>query len=135
MRDAKVQNPCRKAKEQGAEFHPAPRSFPQPTECRGADSVMRGGGRGEACARKPRKPGGRKGKRGARAANGILMKKRGQILVLEDGEMAGIGTHAELMESCEIYREIYESQFETKKNQNAAGAETEKGVMDHGTDK
>lgn len=58
-----------------------------------------------------------------------------QILVLEDGEMAGLGTHAELMESCEIYREIYESQFETKKNQNAAGAETEKGVMDHGTDK
>ena len=49
--------------------------------------------------------------------------------------MAGLGTHAELMESCEIYREIYESQFETKKNQNAAGAETEKGVMDHGTDK
>ena len=58
-----------------------------------------------------------------------------QILVLEDGEMAGLGTHAELMESCEIYREIYESQFETKKNQNAAGAESEKGVMDHGTDK
>ena len=58
-----------------------------------------------------------------------------QILVLEDGEMAGLGTHAELMESCEIYREIYESQFETKKNQNVAGAETEKGVMDHGTDK
>ena len=58
-----------------------------------------------------------------------------QILVLDDGELAGIGTHAELMESCEIYREIYESQFETKKNQNAAGAESEKGVMDHGTDK
>ena len=58
-----------------------------------------------------------------------------QILVLEDGEMAGLGTHAELMESCEIYREIYESQFEIKKNQNVAGAETEKGVMDHGTDK
>ena len=48
-----------------------------------------------------------------------------QILVLDDGELAGIGTHAELMESCEIYREIYESQFEKEK----------KGVTDHGTDK
>ena len=38
-----------------------------------------------------------------------------QILVLDDGELAGIGTHAELMESCEIYREIYESQFEKEK--------------------
>ena len=34
-----------------------------------------------------------------------------QILVLEDGECAGIGTHAELMETCEIYQEIYYSQF------------------------
>ncbi len=48
-----------------------------------------------------------------------------QILVLDDGELTGIGTHAELMESCEIYREIYESQFEKEK----------KGVTDHGTDK
>ena len=47
-----------------------------------------------------------------------------QILVLDDGELAGIGTHAELMGSCEIYREIYESQFEKEK----------KGVTDHGTD-
>ncbi len=28
------------------------------------------------------------------------------ILVLDDGKMAGYGTHAELMESCELYREI-----------------------------
>ena len=48
-----------------------------------------------------------------------------QILVLDDGELVGIGTHAELLDSCEIYREIYESQFETKK----------KGVMEHGTDR
>ena len=33
------------------------------------------------------------------------------ILVLEDGRLAGKGTHAELMQSCEIYREIYYSQF------------------------
>ena len=33
------------------------------------------------------------------------------ILVLEDGELAGQGTHAQLLETCPIYREIYESQF------------------------
>ncbi len=33
------------------------------------------------------------------------------ILVLEDGEAVGIGTHSELLESCEVYREIYNSQF------------------------
>lgn len=34
-----------------------------------------------------------------------------QIIVLDDGRMAGMGTHAELLESCEEYREIYYSQF------------------------
>ena len=34
-----------------------------------------------------------------------------QILVLDDGEMAGLGTHEELLENCEIYQEIYYSQF------------------------
>ena len=34
-----------------------------------------------------------------------------QILVLEDGEMAGLGTHDELLSNCEIYQEIYYSQF------------------------
>lgn len=33
------------------------------------------------------------------------------ILVLDDGELAGQGTHDELLESCPVYREIYESQF------------------------
>lgn len=37
-----------------------------------------------------------------------------QILVLDDGQMAGIGTHEELLASCQVYREIYESQFEKK---------------------
>ena len=32
------------------------------------------------------------------------------ILVLEDGEMIGYGTHEELMKSCEVYREISRSQ-------------------------
>lgn len=34
-----------------------------------------------------------------------------QILVLDDGELVGVGTHAALMETCDVYREIYESQF------------------------
>ena len=33
------------------------------------------------------------------------------IIVLDDGEMAGIGTHEELLEHCPAYREIYYSQF------------------------
>lgn len=35
-----------------------------------------------------------------------------QIVVLEDGEMAGCGTHEELLAGCEVYQEIYYSQFE-----------------------
>ncbi len=34
-----------------------------------------------------------------------------QIIVLEDGEMAGLGTHEELLAGCEVYQEIYYSQF------------------------
>ena len=33
------------------------------------------------------------------------------ILVLEDGAAVGIGTHDSLLKSCEVYKEIYESQF------------------------
>ncbi len=34
-----------------------------------------------------------------------------KIIVLEDGEIAGMGTHEQLLETCEVYREIYESQY------------------------
>lgn len=34
-----------------------------------------------------------------------------QIIVLDDGKIAGIGTHEKLMDDCGVYREIYESQF------------------------
>lgn len=37
-----------------------------------------------------------------------------QIIVLEDGEIAGRGTHEELLAGCEVYQEIYYSQFEKK---------------------
>ncbi len=33
------------------------------------------------------------------------------ILVLDDGKAAGIGKHEELLETCAVYREIYDSQF------------------------
>ncbi len=42
-----------------------------------------------------------------------------KIIVLEDGEIAGMGTHENLLETCSVYREIYESQY--KKQQEAAG--------------
>ncbi len=34
-----------------------------------------------------------------------------QIVVLDDGEIAGMGTHEELLKNCEVYQEIYYSQF------------------------
>ena len=34
-----------------------------------------------------------------------------KIIVLDDGEMVGLGKHEELLDSCEVYREIYNSQY------------------------
>ena len=34
-----------------------------------------------------------------------------QIIVLDDGAVAGVGTHQQLLDSCQVYREIYDSQF------------------------
>ncbi len=45
-----------------------------------------------------------------------------KILVLDDGVLAGVGTHEELLETCSIYREIYEFQFPEEKRK-AAGRE------------
>ena len=33
------------------------------------------------------------------------------IIVMDDGRIAGIGTHEELLKNCGVYREIYDSQF------------------------
>lgn len=38
-----------------------------------------------------------------------------KIIVLDDGKVAGIGTHSELLKNCEVYREIYNSQFKDAK--------------------
>jgi ABC-type multidrug transport system fused ATPase/permease subunit len=34
-----------------------------------------------------------------------------KIIVLDNGTVAGIGTHEQLLNSCELYKEIYDSQF------------------------
>lgn len=39
------------------------------------------------------------------------LKHADRILVLDDGQVADQGTHGELLKRCEVYREIYESQF------------------------
>ena len=45
-----------------------------------------------------------------------------QILVMDDGQAVGLGTHEELLENCEIYREIYESQFKKEDLRKNGGA-------------
>lgn len=37
--------------------------------------------------------------------------KLDHILVIEDGQMAGYGTHEELLDNCNVYQEIYQSQL------------------------
>ena len=46
-----------------------------------------------------------------------------QIVVLDDGRAAGIGTHEQLLESCQIYREIYWSQNERQEAVAQKGGE------------
>ena len=50
-------------------------------------------------------------------ASSIMQADR--ILVLNDGILAGSGSHEELMESCDVYREIFYSQFPEKRPENA----------------
>lgn len=42
-----------------------------------------------------------------------------QIIVLEEGEAVGIGTHKELLKTCSVYREIAESQLSKEEIENA----------------
>ena len=43
------------------------------------------------------------------------IKHADMILVIDDGKVVGKGTHDELLENCEVYHEIYMSQFKDKK--------------------
>lgn len=40
-----------------------------------------------------------------------------QIIVLDDGQVVGVGKHEQLLEKCQVYREIYESQFKSTKKE------------------
>lgn len=44
-----------------------------------------------------------------------------KIIVLDNGKMAGIGTHEELMQNCEIYQDIFRSQIGKEMIQNGSG--------------
>ena len=41
----------------------------------------------------------------------VSVRYADKILVLDDGELVGIGTHDTLLENCDVYQEIYYSQF------------------------
>ena len=43
-----------------------------------------------------------------------------KIIVLEDGAIAGLGTHKELLENCEVYQEIYASQYQKPEEKEEA---------------
>jgi ATP-binding cassette subfamily B protein len=51
-----------------------------------------------------------------------------QIVVLDEGKIAGKGTHRELMESCKVYREIAESQLSPRELRELAGEQEGGGI-------
>ena len=56
-----------------------------------------------------------------------------KIIVLDDGEMAGIGTHDQLLENCDVYREIYFSQYPEERLKAAKAAGSSAGQQMNGT--
>ena len=59
------------------------------------------------------------------------IRQADKILVMDDGELAGQGTHEELMETCETYQEIYYSQFpEERPVVMKTSEKTEKGAAE-----
>lgn len=50
-----------------------------------------------------------------------------QIIVLDDGEISGIGTHRELMQNCEVYRQIAESQLSPEEIEKSLGDSEREG--------
>ncbi len=45
------------------------------------------------------------------------LKDADKIIVMDDGEAVGIGTHEQLIENCEVYNEIYRSQMSQKEGE------------------
>ena len=57
-----------------------------------------------------------------------------RILVLDNGHIAGLGTHDELMQTCDIYRDTYESQNRmSEEDAGAASAPAEAPAADAAT--
>ncbi|MDO5522036.1 MAG: ABC transporter ATP-binding protein [bacterium] len=54
-----------------------------------------------------------------------------QIIVLEDGKIAGIGTHRELLKNNEVYRQIALSQLSEKELKDDLANDSDKEVTDH----
>ena len=44
----------------------------------------------------------------------VSLRDTDRIIVLDDGRIAGIGNHEELMDTCQVYQEIYHSQVAQK---------------------
>lgn len=55
-----------------------------------------------------------------------------QIIVLDDGKIAGIGTHRELLENCEVYRQIAASQLSEAELNAGAGAPDQRNGQEAG---
>ena len=55
-----------------------------------------------------------------------------RILVLDNGHIAGLGTHDELMKTCDIYRDIYEQQNRTGEEAAEADAAAEDAAVKGG---
>lgn len=60
-----------------------------------------------------------------------------KIIVLDDGEMAGIGTHEELLADCGVYQEIYYSQYpeerlKAARESGSAGKQVQEGGRNYG---
>lgn len=52
-----------------------------------------------------------------------------KIIVLDDGGMAGVGTHEELLENCTVYQEIYYSQYPKEGVKEQGGEDTRNAGM------
>ncbi len=48
--------------------------------------------------------------------------------MLDDGELVGKGTHEQLLENCQVYQEIYASQFKSEKTDYKNGNEAKGGM-------
>lgn len=47
------------------------------------------------------------------------MRRADRIIVLENGKILAVGTHDALLESCAVYRDIYDSQIGGEEGEDA----------------